>query len=143
MRTRLVPLAVLAAGLLPTAALAAAPAQKTVSARLVASAVTPKSGSTGSGKIVIKLSAQTGKACWTLSVKGLDRTLSAHVHSGAPTRTGKVVLPLGDVYAAQGCVSAPKSVLNAVARSPKSYYVDVHTRKYVNGAIRGQLRSGG
>jgi hypothetical protein len=142
MRLRLVLFAVLAAGLLPGSMLAAAPAQKTVSAGLGAGPAIPKSTATGSGRIAITLNVQTRKACWTLTVKGLDRKLSAHVHSGAPGRTGKVVLPLGDVYAAKGCVQAPKSVLTAVAGSPGSYYVDVHTGKYVNGAIRGQLHAG-
>jgi hypothetical protein len=29
-----------------------------------------------------------------------------------------------------------------VAASPKSYYVDVHTRAYINGVVRGQLHLG-
>jgi hypothetical protein len=40
-------------------------------------------------------------------------------------------------------VSLPKRTLNAVATSPKSYYVDIHTRKNPNGALRGRLHAGG
>jgi hypothetical protein len=31
--------------------------------------------------------------------------------------------------------------LNQVARAPGSYYVDVHTEKHLQGAVRGKLRA--
>jgi hypothetical protein len=39
-----------------------------------------------------------------------------------------------------GCVQVPKKTLVAVGTNPRAYYVNVHTKKYRNGAIRGQLR---
>jgi hypothetical protein len=142
MRNRFVLLAVLAVGSLAPTALAATPAVRSVSATLTPQAVQPPSASKGSGRIVIKLDAAAGKACWTLTTSGLDRTIGAHVHRGVKGKTGAVVLPLGDRFAKGGCVAAPKSAIAAVAAKPSSYYVDVHTYKNVNGAIRGQLHRG-
>jgi hypothetical protein len=149
---RLAVTVVLAAAILSPAALAAkAPPKKlkvtTVSATLNGKAVPTKSspgkGSpTGSGRITIKLDPNAGTACWTITVTKLDKTLSAHVHKGKAGQSGPVTIPLGDVFAKKGCVSLRTAVLNTVAKSPKLYYVDVHTKRFVNGAIRGQLRAG-
>jgi hypothetical protein len=115
----------------------------TVSAVLTTRAVVPRSTASGSGRIVIKLDAKAGTACWTITVRGLNGLLSAHVHKGRPGSTGRVVIPLGATFAKKGCVTVPGSSLKAVAASPSRYYVDVHTRKSPNGAVRGQLRAGG
>ena len=96
--------------------------------------------SKGSGTAVIKLYPSAGKACWTLSVKGLDRTLSAHVHKAPARKSGPVVIPLGARFAKKGCVTGLKAkTINAIIKKPGAYYVNVHTKKYLNGAIRGQL----
>ena len=126
----------------PAGALAASGAfHSRVSAKLTGRAEVPKGSPTGSGTAVVKLNAKTSQACWTLNVKGLDKTLSAHVHKAPPGKSGPVVIPLGARFAPKGCVRIPMSTLKAVASNPAAYYVNVHTQKYLNGAIRGQLHS--
>jgi hypothetical protein len=115
---------------------------RTVSAVLTTRAVVPKSTASGSARVVIKLDAKAGTACWMITVSGLKGLLSAHVHKGLPGSTGRVVIPLGATFAKTGCVIVPKSILNAVAAHPKRYYADIHTRTSANGAVRGQLRAG-
>jgi CHRD domain len=114
-----------------------------VSARLSAALVVPKKGPPGAkGTVVIRLDPKTQKACWTLALTGAPGALSAHVHFGKGKELGPVVIPLGDRYAARGCVLVPVRSLRAVASAPGSYYVDVHTRKYLDGAVRGPLHAG-
>ena len=139
MRLRLLFVLVLAAALVPASALGARSAVKKISAKLTPGAVSPKSKAKASGSIVVTLDAKDGKACWTIAVKGVSSLYSAHVHRGHAGKNGPVVLPLGDKFARKGCVFAPSRAIAAVARSPKSYYVDVHSRAFVDGAIRGQL----
>ena len=139
MRLRLVLVLVLVAALVPASALGAKSALKKVSAKLTPGAVSPKSKAKASGSIVVTLDAKDGKACWTISVKGISSLYSAHVHRGKAGKNGPVVIPLGDRFAKKGCVFAPSKAIGAVAASPKSYYVDVHSRAFVDGAIRGQL----
>ena len=81
-------------------------------------------------------------ACWKLTVTGIGPPLSAHVHKGRAGENGVVRIPLGATYEPQGCVLIDRATLLAVGRAPRSYYVNVHTRKYSNGAIRGQLSPG-
>jgi hypothetical protein len=127
---------------LPAAALAGRSAGvSTLKASMRGSAEVGTKGSrTGSGSAVVKLYRSTGKACWTLSVKGLDKTLSAHVHKASKTKSGPVVIPLGARFAKKGCVTGLKAkTIDAIVKNPGAYYVNVHTKQYLNGAIRGQL----
>jgi CHRD domain-containing protein len=125
-----------------TVADAAAPVSGKVSAKLTGATEVPKKGSPrGSGTAVVKLSTKTKKVCWTLRVKGLDKLLSAHIHQGAPGEQGPVVVPLGSVFAATGCVEMPnRKAIQAILGRPRDYYVNVHTKRYADGAIRGQLK---
>jgi hypothetical protein len=114
-----------------------------VSGRLSAALVVPKKGpANAAGTVVIRLDPKAGKACWKLTLTGVVGALSAHVHFGTTKQLGPVVIPLGDRFAPKGCVLVPLRSLQAVAKKPGSYYVDVHTKKYLDGAVRGPLRTG-
>ena len=117
----------------------AGPPQPVVAATLSGGAETGKGSPTGSGTARVTLNVATRRACWTLTVKGIDKPLSAHIHKGQPDMTGPVVIPLGDVFKPKGCVLMRKKELTEVSEDPGAYYVNVHTKKYLNGAIRGQL----
>jgi hypothetical protein len=129
-----------------TAAATTAPANAkvtVVSGRLSAALVVPRKGPTkAAGTVVIRLDPKAQKACWKLTLTGVAGALSAHVHFGKAKQLGPVVIPLGDRYAPKGCVLVPVRSLDAVAKTPGSYYVDVHTTKYLDGAVRGPLRAG-
>jgi hypothetical protein len=115
---------------------------KTISANLTASALAPKSSWAASGKVSVTLDAKAGKACWKISVKPSAKLFSAHIHRGKPGKNGPVVIPLGDSWKPSGCVVAPSKAIAAVAASPKGYYVDVHSKKHIDGLVRGQLHAG-
>jgi hypothetical protein len=141
MRFWLVLTLVLAIAVFPAATLGAPSTGKKVSAKLTPGAVTPKTKTKAkaSGSVVVTLDVKTRQACWTISVKGTSTPFSAHVHRGVAGKNGPVVIPLGDVWARKGCVTAPARSIAAVAAAPKKFYVDVHTRAFVNGVVRGQL----
>jgi len=113
-----------------------------VSAKLRGGNETTKGSTTGFGNAAITLNSKTGKVCWTLSVHRLDKLLSAHIHKASPGKSGPVVVPLGARFSSTGCVtSVPKKTINAILARPSAYYVNVHTKKFLNGAIRGQLKA--
>jgi hypothetical protein len=111
-----------------------------VAARLTASASVPKGPKGATGTARITLNTKNHKACWKISVRGIDKPLSAHVRKAPPGKIGPVVIPLGARFTKTGCVLLPKKSVVAVGSKPTAYYVDVLTRKYLNGALRGQLR---
>jgi hypothetical protein len=117
-------------------------AVSTISAKLSGRNVVPKGEVGASGTVVVKLDPNAGTACWKLTLRGVAGPLSSHVHHGKAGQLGPVVIPLGDRYAPKGCVLVPTASLLAVANAPGEYYVDVHSRKYLNGAVRGPVHGG-
>lgn len=81
--------------------------------------------------------------CYKLSFSGLDQPMAAHIHKGTAKQNGNIVLDLQPTFKngkASRCVTAKSSLAAAIRRTPSGYYANVHTKKYPDGAIRGQLR---
>ncbi|MCC6590908.1 MAG: CHRD domain-containing protein [Bryobacterales bacterium] len=78
-----------------------------------------------------------------------------HIHKGEPGANGPVVLPSGistmmTPAAGQGRIQARQELnistqnvidaVEAMARNPRGYYMNLHTAEYPGGAMRGQTR---
>ena len=135
--------AVVVAAAVPSLALAAGTSMSpVVSSKLTGTAEVPKAGG-GSGIVVFHLNAKTGRVCWAFSkVSGIGTPTAAHIHKAAAGKAGPVVVALGGAYKAGGCTKAPTKTVEAIESSPNAYYANIHTAKYPNGAIRGQLVAG-
>ena len=88
----------------------------------------------------------SGQLCFGITVRDLDAPVAAHIHRGGPSVMGPVVLPLtqpadGDPGASSGCVAVDSKLANELLKRPSRFYVNVHTGKFPNGAIRGQLKA--
>jgi CHRD domain len=98
-----------------------------------------------SGTAFIALNQGQGEVCFDLSWAGIDGTVTAaHIHVGAATAAGPVVVGLfagsfAGTDSASGCVSASEELIKAIRQDPASYYVNVHSTLFPAGAIRGQL----
>jgi CHRD domain-containing protein len=78
------------------------------------------------------------------------RPTAGHVHRGSAGVNGPVVHPfevpgsidplVGDVQW-YGTGPASKATIAALVASPGKHYVNVHTKRHPNGAVRGQLGS--
>ena len=144
MKIRMLAAAALLAGLVPALALAGPGSMHpTLSAKLVGTVEVPAGAMSGHGIVNLTLDATKGTVCWTFQgVTGTDKPTAAHIHKAPAGKAGAVVVPLGAAYKAKGCQTASKRVIDAIESSPNAYYVNVHTAKYPNGAIRGQLVAG-
>src|SRR5579862_8545200 len=77
---------------------------------------------------------------WTLTFSGLTGpATAAHIHMGAATVSGNVVVPLCAPCKSpvKGTAKISGSLKSAFAKH--DLYVNVHTTKNPNGEIRGQL----
>jgi CHRD domain len=98
-----------------------------------------------SGTAFITLNQGQGEVCFDLSWAGIDGTVTAaHIHVGAATVAGPVVVPLfagafAGTDSASGCVSASEELIKAIRQDPASYYVNIHSTVFPAGAVRGQL----
>ncbi len=97
----------------------------------------------GSGRATVTLYPKAGKVCYSMSIKGvMGKALYAHIHKGNVGVAGPVVIPLvppGMNGRSVGCKKAQVSLIRAIMQSPRSYYVNIHTKEYPGGALRGQL----
>jgi hypothetical protein len=101
----------------------------------------PKGSPKGSGIFRYQLVPKSGLLCYSLTWSGIGTPSASHVHAGAKGSAGPVVIPLSTSAPVKqsGCVHVKKSLLAAIGKKASAYYVNVHTKKYPGGAIRGQL----
>ncbi len=132
---------VLALALLTFAHLAAA-AEMKAKANLTGAAEVPGPGDTkGSGTMQVTLDPDKGEVCYDLSVKDLPEATAAHIHEGAVGKDGpvKVGLDAPKGGSVKGCKSADAAVVKDIMANPANYYVNVHSKDFPKGAVRGQL----
>jgi hypothetical protein len=102
----------------------------------------PAGDPVGTGTATVRLRAGQGQVCYQLEASNLPPAVAAHIHQGNAGSSGNVVVPLKTPNAAgksSGCATALRTLLNSILADPASYYVNVHTAEFPNGAIRGQL----
>jgi hypothetical protein len=112
-----------------------------------AAAVCKKGDPDGIGSVTL-IFPTTTSVCFGLVVDNLDKPTAAHIHSGTPANNGAPVVALtppippasGNPGSSSGCVSGvAAATIAAIKADPTRFYVNVHTSRYPNGAIRGQL----
>ncbi len=144
MRTIMVLLAVAAGSILTFSAASAArkPVTKTFHVALTGEAESPAGDPVATGTATIRLRTD-GRVCYEVAAKNLPRALAAHIHKGKAGVSGNVAVPLKTPNAAgnaKGCTKAAKALVRSMIKSPRAFYVNVHTAEFPNGAIRGQLK---
>lgn len=132
------------AGPCPSTVLSPTQGGVALSATLTGAAEVPGPGDPdGSGTATIRLRSGQGQVCFTLSVSNITLPATgAHIHIGTAAQAGAIVVPLKEPNGSgtsSGCVTASRTVVNAILANPSGYYVNVHTTDFPGGAIRGQL----
>ena len=96
----------------------------------------------GYARAEISVSDEANQICYDLNdIRGLGTITAAHVHRGAPGTNGPPVLPIrmANEGGYKNCVGRAEWTEDSIENNPASYYVQIHTTEYPNGAIRGQL----
>jgi CHRD domain len=118
------------------------------STTLTGAAEVPEPGDPdASGTAFITLNQGQGEVCFDLSWAGIDGTVTAaHIHVGAATVAGPVVVELfadaafAGTDSASACVAGvSKELIKAIRHDPAGYYVNIHSDVFPAGAVRGQL----
>jgi hypothetical protein len=96
----------------------------------------------GTGTAVFRLRQGQARVCFKLDAQNIAAPTAAHIHKGGPEESGPAVVPLttpGVTGSGSGCVNASRVVVNDILANKASYYANIHTSEYPNGAVRGQL----
>ena len=114
---------------------------------LTGAAEVPPGDPEGSGTATITVNPGQEEVCWEITAAGiLLPATAAHIHVGAagtaPPNNVVVTLSAPDASGfSSGCTTVEREVALAILKNPENYYVNVHTREFPPGAIRGQLSS--
>jgi hypothetical protein len=95
----------------------------------------------GSGTAVVRL--RQGNVCYRVRVQNIELpSVGTHIHRGARTSAGGIVVQMdapGASGVSAGCTATPQELVNEIRNTPANFYVNVHTRGFPAGAVRGQL----
>lgn len=98
----------------------------------------------GAGVALVTVNLGQREICWELSVSGILLPATAsHIHQASESIRGPIVVGLSAPDAtgtAAGCrTGLDPDLLREILVNPEGFYVNVHTREYPAGAVRGQL----
>lgn len=115
-----------------------------LTATLTGAAEVPQQGDPdGTGTAVVNLDVTKGEVCYEVSVQKIDRPVGMHIHEGEAGKSGRVVVslttPTGTDTTTTGCTQPDAALIGRIAANPNNFYVNVHSDKYPDGAVRGQL----
>jgi hypothetical protein len=134
-------LAALVLALLLIAAVPVVAAQRaTLEASLTGQKEVPGPGDpNGRGEADVKV--YKAKVCYELEVERIKPATAAHIHRGAPSVAGPIVVELKAPTdgSSEGCKAISRQLSKKLREHPSHYYVNVHNDPYPDGAIRGQL----
>jgi hypothetical protein len=103
--------------------------------------VKPKGAPAGTGAAVVALHHRAVVCFRFAHLHGFTDPTTAALHLGPNGQRGAVVLTLSHTHLLhhQGCVRAHRSLGAALERSGAGYYVEIDSRQYPQGAVRGSL----
>ena len=97
-------------------------------------------GEDASADFVAEFDYKDGKVCYALDLVGIKDFTAAHIHKGKKDENGEPVMELklsGDGN--DVCAPAEVALMKDMEANQAAYYVSVHTKRFPNGAVRGQL----
>jgi CHRD domain len=119
---------------------------KRLEANLSGSNEMPAADPSASGTAKVRLDRAKKKVCFTIRVRNVEDVVAAHIHKGGKSvASGPIVVTFLHGPAAgskfTGCeTGVARSLIRAILRHPRRYYVNVHSMDFPGGEVRGQLR---
>lgn len=123
----------------------AASAGTVISSQLTAGQIVNPNGGDRDGTASIRLRVNRVKQriCYRITYRNLDKVTGSHLHKGAKGEIARPILTLfegNQASPASGCLrDVRKRVVKRLKRKPAAHYVDIDTKAYPDGALRGQL----
>jgi hypothetical protein len=95
------------------------------------------------GTAVVRIRRDVNMVCYRLHAEKITLpATNAHIHRGASTVSGPVVVPFTPPDAtgnSSGCTQSTQALVDEIIANPANFYVNVHTKEHPAGAMRAQL----
>jgi hypothetical protein len=81
------------------------------------------------------------QVCFTLTAGDIEGVTGAHIHEGRAGTAGPIAVTLiaPTTGRSEGCVDTTASIIKGLSSGSRSFYVNVHSTDFPDGAIRAQL----
>jgi len=100
----------------------------------------------GKGTADVRLKPKRQEVCFRLNFTGIGQATSAGIFIGKKGQDGNTKVVFFDTpqkgTKVVDCVPSKKRILKRIKRKPRNYHVNVETKQFPDGAIRGQLEKG-
>ena len=89
-----------------------------------------------------RIDTKSNRICYKVAITDLAGVVAGHIHTGAKGIDGGVAVALDPAKFNSGttCIKVPATVINDIVMNPSMYYFNLHSTKYSDGAVRGQLK---
>jgi hypothetical protein len=95
------------------------------------------------GTAVVRIRKDVNMVCYRLHAEKITLpATNAHIHRGAATVSGPVVVPFVPPDAtgnSSGCTQSTQAIVDEIIGNAANFYVNVHTKEHPAGAMRAQL----
>jgi hypothetical protein len=97
----------------------------------------------GTGQADLKTIPKRERVCYEINVQDVEQVTVAHIHKGPASEAGPIIKPLRAPIdgSSSGCVKMTRKQIMMLNRNPSAFYVNVHSTRHPDGALRGQLVS--
>ncbi|MEO5324036.1 CHRD domain-containing protein [Mesorhizobium sp. CC13] len=110
----------------------------TFKADLTAASEVPPNDSSGKGMAEVTVDTATKKLAWTITSGGLSGDATA-AHFHGPAAAGENAGPVVDISASMASGTADISDQHLADLQAGKWYLNIHTEKFPDGEIRGQV----
>ncbi len=97
----------------------------------------------GSAKLSVRVNRVKARLCFRLKETGLDTMTGAFIHKGAAGQIARPIITLFNTRESGTVKECEHNIrprlLRRLKRKPGQHYADVTTKKYPDGAVRGQF----
>jgi hypothetical protein len=91
----------------------------------------------GIGSALLSIDPEASTIDWHISVENIFLPITGvHIHQAPAGEPGPIVVDFAGQLSGMGLFDVD---LPAIAANPSNYYVNVHNKKFPDGAIRGQI----
>jgi hypothetical protein len=118
--------------------------QKPFKATLSATEEVPTPGPNGgTGNAIVSIDMNAKQLCYDVTwSKEVGTPSAGHIHKGPKGVNGPIIVFFDLPSKPKDCITVETAVLQDIVNDPGGHYVNVHSRDFPNGAVRGQLSAG-